>query len=80
MFRDELAKYRPVDFASRLLTGCASGGVAAIISCPFEVTLVRCSNDATLPVESRRNYKGVVDAYCCFNFQGSTIAIIAPKC
>jgi solute carrier family 25 oxoglutarate transporter 11 len=40
-----------------------SGGVAALISCPAEVTLVRISNDSTLPIESRRNYKGVVDAF-----------------
>lgn len=41
VFRDELAKYRPTDFASRLLVGCISGGIAAMISCPAEVTLVR---------------------------------------
>ena len=40
-----------------------SGGIAALISCPAEVTLVRISNDNTLPIESRRNYKGVVDAF-----------------
>ena len=40
-----------------------SGGIAALISCPAEVTLVRISNDNTLPIESRRNYKGVFDAF-----------------
>jgi hypothetical protein len=40
-----------------------SGGIAALISCPAEVTLVRISNDSTLPVEMRRNYKGVGDAF-----------------
>lgn len=40
-----------------------SGGIAALLSCPAEVTLVRISNDNTLPVESRRNYKGVADAF-----------------
>ena len=40
-----------------------SGGIAALISCPAEVTLVRISNDSTLPVEMRRNYKGVADAF-----------------
>jgi hypothetical protein len=40
-----------------------SGGIAALLSCPAEVTLVRISNDNTLPVESRRNYKGVGDAF-----------------
>lgn len=37
--------------------------MAAIISCPCEVTLVRISNDATLPPAERRNYRGVVDAF-----------------
>lgn len=37
--------------------------LAAFISCPAEVTLVRISNDATLPADKRRNYKGVADAF-----------------
>jgi solute carrier family 25 oxoglutarate transporter 11 len=63
VFRDELAKYRPTDFLSRLFVGCVSGGVAALISCPAEVTLVRISNDSSMPEEQRRNYKGVGDAF-----------------
>lgn len=62
-FRDEAAKYRETDFASRLVLGCISGGLAAAISCPAEVTLVRMSNDTTLPFAQRRNYKGVFDAF-----------------
>ncbi len=38
-----------------------TGGIAAYISCPAEVAVVRMSNDSTLPPEERRNYKGVVD-------------------
>jgi hypothetical protein len=34
-----------------------------LISCPAEVTLVRISNDSSQPVEKRRNYKGVFDAF-----------------
>jgi solute carrier family 25 oxoglutarate transporter 11 len=63
LFRDEMAKYRPTDFLSRLVTGATAGGCAAFISCPAEVTLVRISNDSTLPLDQRRNYKGVVDAF-----------------
>jgi solute carrier family 25 oxoglutarate transporter 11 len=37
--------------------------LAAFISCPAEVTLVRISNDATLPADKKRNYKGVADAF-----------------
>ena len=63
VFRNEMAKYRPTDIWSRLSTGMLSGGVAAIISLPAEVTLVRISNDSTQPPEKRRNYKGVIDAF-----------------
>lgn len=47
----------------RLVGGLASGGCAAIISCPAEVTLVRISNDRALPEAQRRNYKNVFDAF-----------------
>ena len=63
VFRDEMAKYRPTDFMSRMLVGVASGMVAALISCPAEVTLVRLSNDSSMPENARRNYKGVFDAF-----------------
>jgi len=62
VFRDNMAKYRTTDIWSRLLTGCLSGGVAAYISCPAEVSLVRISNDKSLPEAKRRNYKNVFDA------------------
>ena len=43
--------------------GSISGGIAAVISCPAEVSLVRISNDSTLPEVQRRNYKGIIDAF-----------------
>lgn len=49
------------DFAARVVIGAVTGGMAAYLSCPMEVAVVRLSNDATLPVDKRRNYKGVVD-------------------
>jgi len=61
-FRDKLHEIRgKTDFASRVVVGAATGGIAALISCPAEVAVVRMSNDSTLPKEERRNYKGVVD-------------------
>lgn len=63
VIRDQVAKHREVDFSSRLFSGVTSGALAALISCPAEVTLVRISNDATLPVEQRRNYKGVFNGF-----------------
>lgn len=41
--------------------GAVTGGIAAYISCPMEVAVVRMSNDSSLPKEERRNYKNVVD-------------------
>ena len=62
-FRDELAKHRPTDIWSRLASATVAGGIAAFISCPVEVTLVRMSNDNALPADKRRNYRGVVNAF-----------------
>ena len=63
VMRDEAAKYRPTDIWSRLGVGVVSGGCAAVLSCPAEVTLVRMTNDASLPASNRRNYRGVLDAF-----------------
>ena len=63
VLRDEVAKYRKIDLASRLAVGIVSGGIAALISCPAEVTLVRISNDSALEESKRRNYKNVIDAF-----------------
>jgi len=60
VFRDKLHAYRgKTDFASRVGVGAISGGIAAYISCPMEVCVVRLSNDSTLPPEQRRNYTSV---------------------
>ena len=63
-FRARLPSHRGhTDFASRLLTGGSAGGIAAYMSCPMEVCVVRMSNDASLPEAERRGYKGVGDAF-----------------
>jgi solute carrier family 25 oxoglutarate transporter 11 len=46
---------------SRVVLGAVSGGIAAYISCPMEVAVVRMSNDSSLPPNERRNYKGISD-------------------
>lgn len=61
-FRDKLHEYRGhTDFGARVGIGALTGGMAAYISCPMEVAVVRMSNDSSLPKDERRNYKGVVD-------------------
>ena len=62
VFRDFVAQYRPTDVWSRLATGTAAGACAAFISCPAEVTLVRMSNDRSLPRAQRRGYRNIADA------------------
>lgn len=62
VMRDFLAKYRENDIFSRLAVGVVSGGMAAVISCPAEVSLVRMSNDMALAADKRRNYTSVVNA------------------
>jgi len=62
VFRDQMAKYRDTDLVSRLTVGMASGAAAAYISCPAEVSLVRMSNDMSLPPAQRRNYTSVMNA------------------
>jgi len=62
VMRDEIAKYRETDVFTRLFAGCISGGVAAMISSPAEVTLIRLANDASLPAAERRNYTGLPNA------------------
>ncbi|KAL7566673.1 hypothetical protein ACA910_017738 [Epithemia clementina (nom. ined.)] len=62
-FRDYLHQFRgKTDVPARIGVGVVSGGIAAYISCPMEVVVVRLANDSQLPVGERRNYKGVVDA------------------
>lgn len=62
--RDKLHEIRgKTDFASRVGVGAITGGMAAYISCPMEVCVVRMANDSTLPAAERRNYTGVGNAF-----------------
>lgn len=42
--------------------GLTAGGIGALVGTPADLTLIRMQADSTLPVEHRRNYKGVTDA------------------
>ncbi len=42
--------------------GLTAGGLGAMVGSPADLTLIRMQSDSTLPVASRRNYKGVGDA------------------
>lgn len=49
-------------FLHKALCGLTAGAVGAIMGNPADLALTRQQSDATLPPESRRNYKGVFDA------------------
>lgn len=51
-----------VGFAERAGSGLAAGGLAALISNPADLTLIRMQSDGLKPVASRANYTSVVDA------------------
>ena len=42
-----------------MLFGLTSGGIGSFVGTPAELALVRMSNDKKLPLDQRRNYKGV---------------------
>jgi solute carrier family 25 oxoglutarate transporter 11 len=63
IMRDEVQKYKTLDFPTRFGLACTAGGMAAALSCPCEVSLIRMSNDMALPPEQRRNYKSVADCF-----------------
>lgn len=48
--------------AKKAAAGLIAGGLGSLIGNPADLALIRLQADATLPVEARRNYKGVVDA------------------
>eukprot|EP00197_Chlamydomonas_leiostraca_P012783 CAMPEP_0202858728 /NCGR_PEP_ID=MMETSP1391-20130828/1129_1 /ASSEMBLY_ACC=CAM_ASM_000867 /TAXON_ID=1034604 /ORGANISM="Chlamydomonas leiostraca, Strain SAG 11-49" /LENGTH=296 /DNA_ID=CAMNT_0049537675 /DNA_START=94 /DNA_END=984 /DNA_ORIENTATION=- len=47
----------------KALAGLGAGGLGALVGTPADLTLIRMQADNTLPVEQRRNYKGVGDAF-----------------
>ncbi|MEW5299809.1 MAG: hypothetical protein WDW38_010859 [Sanguina aurantia] len=46
----------------KALAGLSAGGLGALVGTPADLALIRMQADATMPVEQRRNYKGVGDA------------------
>ncbi|CAA0831199.1 Mitochondrial uncoupling protein 5 [Striga hermonthica] len=48
--------------ASKIAAGLIAGGVGAAVGNPADVAMVRMQADGRLPLEQRRNYRGVGDA------------------
>ncbi len=53
---------KTVPFTQKLLMGCVSGGVGAVVGTPAEVSLIRMTADGRLPPAERRGYTSVFNA------------------
>jgi len=53
----------PLPFWKKAVASMWAGAVGAFVGTPADLSLIRMQADATLPVDQRRNYKGVVDAF-----------------
>jgi solute carrier family 25 oxoglutarate transporter 11 len=63
-FSDKLQvdAHSPLPFYQKAACGLASGALGALIGNPADLSLVRMQADGSLPVDRRRNYKGVFNA------------------
>lgn len=52
-----------LSFSKKLFYSLLSGSIGSFFGNPFDVVLVRFQSDQTLPVDQRRNYKSVSDAF-----------------
>lgn len=63
-FRDNLStKGEVLPLWKKALCGLSAGGLACLMCCPVEVSLVRMQADGAAPPAERRNYKHVFDAF-----------------
>jgi len=56
------AKGNTVGFKERAAAGLAAGGLAAMMSNPADLALIRMQSDGLKPAAARKNYKSVIDA------------------
>lgn len=53
---------QPLPLWQKAAAGLTAGGLGALVGSPADLSLIRMQSDSTLPVDQRRNYKGVGDA------------------
>jgi len=53
---------KPASFKTSIIAGLTAGGLGSMLGTPADLALIRMQADSTLPVNQRRNYKGVIDA------------------
>ena len=56
------AVLQPLPLWQKAACGLTAGGLGALVGSPADLTLIRMQADTTLPLDQRRNYKGVGDA------------------
>lgn len=59
----------------KISAGLLAGGIGAAVGNPADVAMVRMQADGRLPLELRRNYKGVVDAIATMVKQEGVISL-----
>lgn len=47
----------------KIYSSLLAGGIGSIVGTPADLVLVRMQSDSMLPLEQRRNYKNVIDAF-----------------
>lgn len=65
-FSDYLSEQKhgaPITFVEKTGAGLLSGAIAVCIGTPCDVALVRMQADSMKPVDQRRGYKGVFNAF-----------------
>lgn len=53
----------PLPLWGKAVCGLTAGGLGALVGSPADLTLIRMQADTSLPLDQRRNYKGVGDAF-----------------
>jgi solute carrier family 25 (mitochondrial oxoglutarate transporter), member 11 len=51
-----------ISFSRKFFYSTLSGAIGAFVGNPCDIALIRVQTDHSLPLEKRRNYKGIVDA------------------
>ena len=54
---------KELSFGQKALCSAVAGFFGSIIGNPADLALIRMQNDTALPLEQRRNYKHVLDAF-----------------
>ena len=54
--------HKPLPLWQKAVLGLTAGGLGALVGSPADLALIRMQADTTLPLDQRRNYKGVGDA------------------